>query len=42
MAEGGVESEEYLTYLAEESGNVAADGNFSVQVRLDVAYQQYR
>ena len=29
MAEGGVDSKEYLTYLAEESGNVAADGNFS-------------
>ena len=42
MAEGGVDSEEYLTYLAEGSGNVAADGNFSVQVRLDVAHQQYR
>lgn len=34
MAEGGLESEGYLTYMAEDSGNVAADGNFSVQVRL--------
>lgn len=32
MAEGGVESEDYLKYIAEDSGNVAADGNFSVQV----------
>lgn len=32
MAEGGIESEEYLKYIAEDSGNVAADGNFSVQV----------
>ena len=34
MAEGGVESEDYLKYIAEDSGNVAADGNFSVQVCL--------
>lgn len=34
MAEGGLESEGYITYLAEDSGNVAADGNFSVQVSL--------
>ena len=32
MAEGGMESEDYLRYIAEDSGNVAADGNFSVQV----------
>ena len=32
MAEGGMESEDYLRYVAEDSGNVAADGNFSVQV----------
>ena len=32
MAEGGMESEDYLKYMAEDSGNVAADGNFSVQV----------
>lgn len=32
MAEGGMESEDYLKYIAEDSGNVAADGNFSVQV----------
>ena len=30
MAEGGMESEDYLKYMAEDSGNVAADGNFSV------------
>lgn len=34
MAEGGLESEDYLKYIAEDSGNVAADGNFSVQVCL--------
>ena len=34
MAEGGMESEDYLKYMAEDSGNVAADGNFSVQVCL--------
>ena len=34
MAEGGIESEDYLKYIAEDSGNVAADGNFSVQVCL--------
>ena len=39
MAEGGLESKEYLTYIAEDSGNVAADGNFSVQVRMCVAQQ---
>ena len=27
-----MESEDYLRYMAEDSGNVAADGNFSVQV----------
>lgn len=32
MAEGGMDSEDYLRYVAEDSGNVAADGNFSVQV----------
>lgn len=26
MAEGGMESEDYLRYIAEDSGNVAADG----------------
>ena len=40
MAEGGMESEDYLKYIAEDSGNVAADGNFSVQVRLHGAHQQ--
>ena len=33
MAEGGLESEAYLRYAAEDSGNVAADGMFSSQVR---------
>lgn len=36
MAEGGMESEDYLKYMAEESGNVAADGNFSVQVCVEL------
>ena len=33
MAEGGLESEAYLRYAAEDSGNVAADGMFSSQAR---------
>jgi len=32
MAEGGMTSDEYLRFTAEESGNVAADGMFSIQV----------
>ncbi len=32
-AENGLESEEYLRYIAEGSGNVADNGMFSVQVR---------
>ena len=32
MAEDGVESTAYLKYMAEDSGNVAGDGNFSVSV----------
>jgi ataxin-3 len=32
MAEEGVESADFLKFLAEDSGNVAGDGNFSVQV----------
>ena len=32
MAEDGVDSTAYLKYMAEDSGNVASDGNFSVQV----------
>ena len=32
MAEGGVNSADFLTYAAEESGNVAASGMFSIQV----------
>ena len=31
MAEGGVQSEDYLKFVAEESGNAAMDGNFSIQ-----------
>lgn len=32
MMEGGVESADFLKYVAEDSGNVASDGNFSFQV----------
>jgi len=32
MAEGGVDSNDYLRFVAEESGNAAMDGNFSIQV----------
>ena len=41
MAEGGMESEDYLQYMAEDSGNVAADGNFSVQVCCRLSGEQY-
>ena len=32
MAEGGLTSKDYLKFAAEESGNVANDGMFSIQV----------
>jgi ataxin-3 len=32
MREAGVESADFLKYMAEDSGNAAADGNFSIQV----------
>ncbi|KAK3272673.1 hypothetical protein CYMTET_19044 [Cymbomonas tetramitiformis] len=32
MMESGKESADFLKFLAEDSGNVAADGNFSIQV----------
>mmetsp|Transcript_33766 Transcript_33766/g.63599 ORF Transcript_33766/g.63599 Transcript_33766/m.63599 type:complete len:428 (+) Transcript_33766:120-1403(+) len=32
MSEGGLDSADFLRYVAEDSGNVAADGNFSIQV----------
>jgi hypothetical protein len=32
MAENGVESEDFVKFLAEESGNVSTDGFFSIQV----------
>jgi hypothetical protein len=32
MAEQGVESADFIKFLGEDSGNVAGDGNFSVQV----------
>lgn len=41
MAEGGMESEDYLRYIAEDSGNVAADGNFSVQVGSVPLHNKY-
>ena len=37
MQEGGVTSDEYLRFAAEESGNVAADGMFSIQVQSGFA-----
>ena len=33
MQESGVESDDYVRYLAEGSGNVSTDGFFSIQVR---------
>ena len=32
MAAAGVESEDYVKFLAEDSGNVSSDGFFSIQV----------
>eukprot|EP00897_Mesotaenium_endlicherianum_P000291 jgi/Mesen1/10262/ME000778S09601 len=32
MEESGVDSADYLRFVAEDSANVAADGNFSIQV----------
>ena len=32
MAEGGIESAEYLQYVGQDSRNVDASGNFSVEV----------
>ena len=32
MAEGGVDSEEFRSFMAEDSGNVSSDGFFSIQV----------
>ena len=32
MAEGGIDSDEFLKFASEESRNVSADGNFSIQV----------
>eukprot|EP01098_Paradermamoeba_levis_P013582 TRINITY_DN6221_c0_g1_i2.p1 TRINITY_DN6221_c0_g1~~TRINITY_DN6221_c0_g1_i2.p1 ORF type:complete len:313 (+),score=93.44 TRINITY_DN6221_c0_g1_i2:173-1111(+) len=32
MAEAGMETPEFLKYMAEDSGNVADDGNYSIQV----------
>lgn len=34
MAEAGMETTEYLKFLAEDSANVANDGNFSIQVMM--------
>ena len=34
MAESGVEGEDFVNFLAEESGNVSSDGFFSIQVPL--------
>lgn len=32
MAEGGMDSEDFIKFAAADSTNVAVDGNFSVQV----------
>lgn len=32
MAESGIESEDYVKFIAEDSGNVSSDGFFSIQV----------
>lgn len=34
MAEGGLDASDYLKFMAMESGNVANDGMFSIQVLL--------
>jgi Ataxin-3 len=34
MASQGVDTKDFLKYAAEESGNVAGDGMFSIQVRI--------
>ena len=34
MAEGGVDSEDFRSFMAEDSGNVSSDGFFSIQVLL--------
>ena len=33
MREGGMSNDEYKKFMSEGSGNVAADGMFSIQVR---------
>ena len=40
MRESGVESADFLKYMAEDSGNAAADGNYSIQV-LTRALEQW-
>lgn len=35
MAEIGTETPEFIKFMAEESGNVAEDGNFSIQVMAE-------
>ena len=32
MAEGGMDSEDFRSFLAEDSGNVSSDGFFSIQL----------
>ena len=40
MEEGGVDNPDFLRFLAEDSGNVAADGNFSIQACPYIALQE--
>ena len=37
MAESGIEGEDFVKFLAEESGNVSSDGFFSIQVAAAAA-----
>lgn len=37
MAEGGVDSDDFRSFMAEDSGNVSSDGFFSIQVVLSEA-----
>ena len=34
MSEAGTQTSEYLQFMAEDSSNISADGNFSIQVLL--------
>lgn len=42
MSEGGIDGDDYLKFMAEESGNVAADGMFSIQVSSNAQRRHMR